>query len=170
MLHERICRALDGSDFTWEWIVVDDRSGDDTFSVLSSISARDKRVKGVRLARNAGSHVAIRCGMDQARGDCAVILASDGEDPPEMILTLVEKWRSGVKTVWGEKAAPSDKGVGFKLGAAFYYYLLRQVAGIKSIPARGADMVLIDRRVIETLKLFKEGRANVFALIGWMGF
>ena len=82
VLYERLQAVLSAGDLSWEWIIVDDHSADATFDVVRALSARDGRVRGVRLARNAGSHVAIVCGLDEVQGDAAVVLAADLQDPP----------------------------------------------------------------------------------------
>ncbi len=170
ILYERLRLTLDKLCDNWEWIVVDDHSADGTYAVLRQIAERDARVRGVRLARNAGSHLALVCGLERARGDCAVVMASDLQDPPETIPELLEKWRSGAKVVWavraqreGEKATT----VGF---AKAYYWLMRHVAGFKDMPATGADFFLADRRVLDSLRQFREANVSMLALLSWMGF
>ena len=105
VLHERLCGVLDGLDLEWEWIVVDDHSRDDTFEVLCGLAAKDPRVRGIRLSRNFGSHTAIPCALDHARGACAAMIAADLQDPPEVIPELLEKWRAGAQVVWAVRAA-----------------------------------------------------------------
>ena len=86
LLYERLGQVLAGLSVAWEWIVVDDHSADGTFAVVASIAQRDSRVRAIRLVRNSGSHTAITCGLHQASGDCAVILAADLQDQPEPLL------------------------------------------------------------------------------------
>ncbi len=81
-------------------MIVDDHSRDDTFAVVERLALRDARVRGVRLARNSGSHVAITCGLHQASGDAAVLLAADLQDPPELLAQMLERWRDGAQVVW----------------------------------------------------------------------
>lgn len=92
-LYQRLRGVLDELDMDWEWIVVDDHSPDATFSVISEMAARDARVHGIRLARNSGSHLALSCGLHAARGECAVALAADLQDPPEVAPQLFEQSR-----------------------------------------------------------------------------
>ena len=88
-LHRRLDAALAG--VAWEWIAVDDHSDDATFAVLADLAQKDARVRGVRLARNSGSHAAIACGLALAQGGAAVVLAADLQDPPETIPALVAR-------------------------------------------------------------------------------
>ena len=78
VLYDRIKAVMDTLGRSWEWIIVDDHSPDDTFDVVTALSTRDPRVRGVRLARNYSSHTAITCGLHHAQGACAVVLAAGG--------------------------------------------------------------------------------------------
>ena len=94
-LYARIVETMTKLGVKWEWIVVDDHSRDGTFAVIQRLSAGDARVRGVRLARNSGSHVAIACGMNLAAGDAVIMMAADLQDPPETIGAMVERWSRG---------------------------------------------------------------------------
>jgi dolichol-phosphate mannosyltransferase len=84
-VYARLTVAMQVHDMDWEWVIVDDHSRDDTFGVVERLAAADERVRGIRLSRNSGSHVAITCGLHQVRGDAAVMMAADLQDPPEVI-------------------------------------------------------------------------------------
>src|SRR5687768_6505636 len=103
VLYQRIKAVMDALGIEWEWVILDDHSPDKTFEVVRALAATDKRVRGLRLARNSGSHLAVSCALNQARGDCAVALAADLQDPPEMIPELLERWRQGVHVVWAAR-------------------------------------------------------------------
>lgn len=170
MLYQRLIQVFSTLNLAWEWIVVDDHSSDHTFTVLATLASADPRIRAVRFARNSGSHLAITYGLDQARGDCAVVLAADLQDPPETIPQLLAHWQEGAQIVWavrarreGEKAST----VGF---ARLYYLLMRRVVGIREMPATGADFFLLDRQVIKALSQFNETNVSILALLTWMGF
>ena len=169
VLYQRLVDVL-GEAANWEWVVVDDHSSDATFAVLAALGQRDARVRGVRLARNFGSHTAIICGLEHAQGDAAVVLAADLQDPPEVIPALIAEWRQGAQVVWAvRRQRPGDpvSTVGF---ARLYYWIMRRIVGMPELPAEGADMLLVDRRVIGALRRFGESNVSLFALITWMGF
>ena len=168
-LYDQLAPALDRIGLDWEWIVVDDHSRDTTFDVLTELAARDARVRGVRLSRNSGSHIAISCGLQLASGDAAVIMAADLQDPPQTLQAMIERWRAGAQVVWAVRRTRSGEPshAGF---AALYYWVMRNPVGLKDIPARGADFCLVDRIVIDALRRFPERNVNVLALITWMGF
>ena len=168
-LYARIVQTMDPLGVQWEWIVVDDHSRDDTFGVLRRLSASDARVRGVRFSRNSGSHVAIACGMHQAAGDAVVMLASDLQDPPETIGTMVERWSRGAQVVWAvRRTRPGDRRhAGF---AAIYYWIVRRIVGLRDMPARGTDFFLADRRVVDAFRAFPERTTSLFNHLTWMGF
>ena len=166
-VHERLAAAAAGVD--WEWIIVDDHSRDDTFDVIRDIAAGDPRVRGIRLARNSGSHVAIACGLHHARGQAAAMLAADLQDPPELLTELLARWRGGAQVVWAVRRQQPGEGAhrGF---AAVYYWIMRRLVGMTEMPATGADSFLIDRAVIDAFCQAREKNTSVFALITWLGF
>lgn len=170
LLHERLRGVLDAQGVEWEWVIVDDHSGDETFAVASDLVRQNPRVRCLRLARNFGSHAAIMCGLQHATGDCAAVMAADLQDPPETLPALLGPWREGAHVVW----ATRDRREGEKsttLGfSRLYYLLMRRMVGLTSMPAGGADFFLIDRRVIDALRQFNEQNVSLFALITWMGF
>jgi dolichol-phosphate mannosyltransferase len=170
ILYERLCAELEMIDVEWEWIVVDDHSSDDTFSILATIAQNDRRVRVFRLTRNSGSHTAVTCGLNHALGHAAVILAADLQDPPETLPLLLAQWRAGTHVVWAareRREGETATSVGF---ARLYYWIMRRIVGIQEMPATGADFFLIDRCVVDALRQFNESHVSLFALITWMGF
>jgi len=153
----------------WEWVVVDDHSGDATFDIVRTMASADSRIRGIRLSRNSGSHTAVACGLHHVQGDAAVMLAGDLQDPPELLQALLERWRAGAQVVWASRRAqPGDAAhAGF---ASVYYWIMRRVVGMTTMPARGADVFLLDRAVVDAFRRFPERHGSVFALITWMGF
>jgi dolichol-phosphate mannosyltransferase len=163
-LHARLVRFFERAGEDWEWIIVDDHSRDETFSVIERLSLVDGRVRGLRLARNSGSHVAITCGLHHAQGDAAVMMAADLQDPPETLESMMAAWRQGAQVVWAaRRSAPSPL-------SAFYYTVMRRVVGMREMPANGADFFLIDRVVLDAFRQFPERSVSVLALITWLGF
>ena len=170
LLHERLAVVFDATDVIWELIVVDDHSGDETFGVIQKLSSQDARVRGYRLARNFGSHMAIACGLEQARGDCAVVMAADLQDPPEVIPELLNKWQAGDQVVWAVRAEREGQGRSAQGFSGLYYWIMRRIVGLREMPSTGADFFLIDRRVIDSLADLNENNVSIFAMITWMGF
>jgi dolichol-phosphate mannosyltransferase len=168
-LYERLVAAMREVGGDWEWIVVDDHSRDDTFAVIEALALRDARVRGFRLSRNSGSHVAITCGLHQVDADAAVMMAADLQDPPETLATMVARWRQGAQVVWATRRVQPGEAShrGF---AALYYWTMRRLVGMTEMPARGADFFLLDRVVVDAFRRFSERNVSVLALITWLGF
>ncbi len=158
-LYDRLARTMGAIGGDWEWI----------FSVIEALSRQDARVRGIRLARNSGSHVAITCGLHHADGSAAAMMAADLQDPPETLTEMLERWRRGAQIVWAvRRQRPGERThAGF---AALYYWIMRRVVGMTDMPERGADFFLLDRAVVEAFRRFSERNASVLALITSLGF
>ena len=168
-VYDRLASAMAMHGEDWEWIIVDDHSRDETFRVIQQLAAADPRVRGLRLARNSGSHVAITCALHHVTGDAAALLAADLQDPPEFLVQMIERWRAGAKVVWAvRRQRPGDNS--HKGFAAIYYWIMRRLVGMREMPATGADFFLIDRAVIDAFCKSRERNTSVFALLTWLGF
>ena len=170
VLYQRLRRVLDSIDVDWEWIVVDDHSTDGTFEVLTRLAGQDGRLRGFRFSRNFGSHTAITCGFNHARGDCAIVMAADLQDPPEEIPHLLAEWQRGTQVVWAVRARREGEGTTYLGFARLYYALMRRTGALRDLPAAGADFFLVNRCVIDAFNQFHESHVSILALITWMGF
>jgi glycosyltransferase involved in cell wall biosynthesis len=169
-MYARLSAASAAAGLDWEWVIVDDHSRDGTFDVIQALAIRDPRVRGLRLARNSGSHTAIACGLHHVTGDAATVLAADLQDPPETLAAMLAEWRAGAQVVWAvrrQREGESAPGLGF---SRVYYFIMRHVVGMKEMPATGADFFLADRIVIDAFRRFPERHVSVLALVTWMGF
>lgn len=152
-----------------EFIFIDDHSTDETPRLLKQIATEHSFVKFIRLSRNSGSHVAIIAGMSHAKGDAAVFLAADLQDPPEMIAQMFEKWQEGFDVVWAVRTErPGISKISLFLSNSFYY-LLNRMTNMK-FPSMGADFALIDKRVMKGLVSSAGSKPSLVALIVWLGF
>ncbi len=171
-LRERLSpvfRELEARGYSWELILVDDGSTDATPGILRTMALEDKRVKVIRFARNFGSHTALKAGFDFARGDCAVNLASDLQEPPELILPMIDAWK---EESWPVVAAVRRQIVGSPLNRLFskVFYLFVNAATSLRLPPSGADMFLVDRSVLDQLARMHERNTDVIGQIYWMGY
>jgi len=169
-LYQSLVETFQPLSVDWEWVVVDDHSTDETFQTLLNLAGKDSRVRGFRLARNSGSHAALVCGLHHARGDCVVVLASDLQDPPQLIPEMLRLWQQGYHIVWAVRRRREGIKKSSLWFSRLYYYTMRHLFGLKELPETGADFFLADKRVIEALKGFHERNVNLMALLAWMGF
>jgi dolichol-phosphate mannosyltransferase len=169
ILYERLAEvAKDIKRASFEFIFVDDGSGDRSFEILEELSKRDSHVKIVKLSRNFGSFVACLAGLSYARGDCAAIIAADLQDPPELLKQFYEKWEKGSKVVCAVRESRKENPV--KVFLANIYYRLMKFIALKDMPKGGFDFVLIDRKVIDVLVHVKEKNTTLMGQILWTGF
>src|SRR5437879_5509070 len=108
LLYERLAAVAAQEPLRWEFIFVDDGSQDRSFAILQELNARDSRVKAVRFSRNVGAHETTVAGLREARGACAILMASDLQDPPEVIPALLQRWREGKHVVWAARTGRDD--------------------------------------------------------------
>ena len=157
-------------DYDWEFIFVDDGSRDGSFEILRAAARRRTIVcMALRFPRNFGSHVAIAAGIDHCRGDAAVVMAADLQDPPALIRDFIARWRGGFDVVWGARTG-RDEGALRSHGMAMFYRLVRRYA-IPTYPKGGTgSFCLISRPVIDAFRQCQERNRLTFGLIAWSGF
>jgi len=165
----RVTQTAEQNGFDLEVVLVDDHSTDRSAEIAKAWAREDGRVKYLRLSRNCGSHTACTAGLAHATGDATVILASDLQDPPELIPTLLERLQQGYDVVWAVRAAREGESRSTKLFAAVYYRLMRRIA-LSNMPEKGADFFMIDRKVVAAFNGIREKNTSVHAMILWMGF
>jgi len=156
-------------DQNWEFIFVDDCSTDKTAAILKDLLQKDSRVKVIRFARNCGGHAAIAAGLRYAQGDCAVALAADLQDPPEIITDLMKIWQGGAKIVWAARKKRQGESLSVQLFSRIYYWLINLLTDVK-MPSLGVDVFLADRVVIEALKQMPEKHTSIYMALAWLGF
>jgi glycosyltransferase involved in cell wall biosynthesis len=162
-----VVAELPGLD--WEFLFVDDGSRDASFAVITALAGSDPRVRAIRFPRNFGSHVAIAAGLDHCRGDAAIIMAADLQDPPELVKTFVARWQEGFDIVWGARSG-RDEGMFRRALMSTFYGLVRRYA-IPTYPKGGTgSFCLISRRVVQTFRQCAERNRLTFGLIAWSGF
>lgn len=157
------------SEYQFEFVFVDDCSNDATPEIIGRLKKLDPRVHWLRFARNAGSHAAITAGLVSCQGDVAVVMASDLQDPPEIIPDLMTEWNKGNRIVWGVRKSRRGESILTVALSRIFHFLMNLVSDVKQ-PPTGTDMFLIDRVVIETLKDTPEKNTSVVMLITWFGF
>jgi polyisoprenyl-phosphate glycosyltransferase len=153
----------------YEILIVDDGSTDETVYVLRELSQTYPVVRFLSFSRNFGHQTALRAGYEHAKGDAVISLDADLQHPPELIPTLIYRWREGYDVVYTIRK-PDPKLSWFKRTSSRYFYRLLRAASDLKLEDGAADFRLLDRRVIDALKQFGETDLFLRGAISWMGF
>ncbi len=168
-LHRRVSSVMDTSGEAWELVLVDDGSSDGSTDKIRELAEKDKRVRAVIFARNFGHQIAITAGWDYARGNAVIIIDADLQDPPEVILELVKKWKEGYEVVYAVRAEREGESWFKTLTASLFYRLIYRITDVK-IPLDTGDFRLMDRKVVEVLKQMRERHRFPRGMSAWVGF
>lgn len=168
-LYRRISQVLDGAGEAWELVLVNDGSRDRTPEIMRELHATDPRVKVVDFARNFGHQIAVTAGMDYAQGDSVVLIDADLQDPPELILEMLAKWREGYDVVYAIRAERKGETWFKEFTAKAFYRIIYKITDI-DIPMDTGDFRLMDRKVVEALKTMKEKHRFLRGMSVWVGF
>ena len=168
-LHRRVSEIMDSTGEPWELILVDDGSTDGSTEAIRNLAKEDPCVRPVIFARNFGHQIAITAGWDYARGDAVVIIDADLQDPPELILEMVKKWKEGYEVVYAVRTEREGESW-FKLWtASLFYRLIYRITDVK-IPLDTGDFRLMDRKVVNVLKQMRERHRFPRGMSAWVGF
>lgn len=161
-------KIIDVVDYDYEIVMVNDGSKDDSYSVMQELAEKDRHIKIVSLSKNFGSHAAILCGLAKCTGDCAVVKAADLQEPTELVLEMVDRWKGGSNVVLAVREG-REESKKQTLFANLYYTLVRKAA-LPSMPKGGFDVYLLDRKVIDVLMALDERNSALTGQILWSGF
>ncbi|MGT2427782.1 glycosyltransferase family 2 protein [Cupriavidus basilensis] len=153
----------------FEIVCVNDGSTDGTLDTLVDISRRDSRVRVIDLTRNFGKEAALTAGIDEALGDAVVPIDADLQDPPELIPTLIARWREGAEVVLAQRVSRTCDSLLKRTTAAAYYRVHNRLSDLR-LPENVGDFRLMDRVVINALKQLPERRRFMKGLFAWVGF
>ena len=168
-LYRRVKEVMDQTREPWELILVDDGSSDESSDMIRALAKEDKCVRPVIFARNFGHQVAVTAGLDYSRGEAVVIIDSDLQDPPELILEMAKKWREGYEVVFAVRAEREGESW-FKLWtASLFYRLIYRITDVK-IPLDTGDFRLMDRKVVNVMNQMRERHRFLRGMSAWVGF
>ena len=156
-------------NYQWELIIVDDGSIDKTSELVRAFTNNKFDIHLIQFSRNFGHQQAVQAGLDHCKGNAAIIIDADLQDPPHLAQKMINKWENGFHVVYGKRVKRIAENK-FKILTAFLFYrLLNFLSGI-SIPNDTGDFRLIDREVIDVLKSMPEKGRFIRGLISWIGF
>ena len=154
---------------SFEIIFVDDGSTDSTLEEIKDISKNDKSVKYISFSRNFGHQKALKAGLDHAIGDCVISMDADLQHPPELIGELIAKWREGYDVVYTIRKDIQNVGLIKKTTSKLFYKIINIISDV-DIPLGAADFRLLDKRVVDEMRTFKENWLFIRGIIAWLGF
>jgi dolichol-phosphate mannosyltransferase len=168
-LYGRVSEVMQKTGDTWEFVMVDDGSSDGSTDAIRELSEKDDKIVPVIFARNFGHQIAVTAGLDYSSGDAVIIIDADLQDPPEVILDLIDKWREGFEVVYAVRSKREGE-TWFKLfTAAAFYRLIQRITDV-NLPMDTGDFRLLDRKVVNVMNDMRERHRFLRGMSVWVGF
>lgn len=169
-LYERISRVADSlsEKYHFEFLFTDNHSTDDTFQIISRIASTDDRVRCLRFSRNFGFQRSILTGYRAARGDAAIQIDADLQDPPELIPQFLDLWEDGYAVVYGIRRSRKEGRILTAARSAFYKLI--DFVSADELPHDAGDFRLVDRRILDALNQIDDYHPYLRGLIASFGF
>lgn len=165
---KRVSKALENSG-PYEIIFIDDGSRDGTLGEIKKINATNENVKFISFSRNFGHQKALKAGLDHAQGDCVISMDADLQHPPELLAKLIEEWRNGYDVVYTVRVDSVNTGFIKRVSSRLFYLIINLLSNV-NIPLGAADFRLLDRKVVDEVKKFKENWLFIRGIVAWIGF
>jgi glycosyltransferase involved in cell wall biosynthesis len=164
-----VTAALDKSGFSYELILIDDGSPDNTWTTITAETARNPAIRGLRLSRNFGKELALCAGLEHARGDAVIVMDGDGQHPPALLPEMVALWRTtGADIVEAVKTKRGPESLSGKLSALLFYIILNKLSGFD---LKGAsDFKLMNRKTVNAWLAMPERNVFFRGMTVWTGF
>lgn len=161
------CEAADESNY--EIVLIDDGSGDGTWSAIAAQCDRDRRVLGVNLSRNHGHQLALSAGLSLCSGQRVLVIDADLQDPPELLPQMMRLMDGGADVVYGKRQSRACESAFKKSMAAAFYRLLQRLADT-GIPADAGDFRLMRREVVDVINAMPEHHRFMRGMVSWVGY
>jgi len=168
-LVQRVGEVMDSTGEPWELVIVDDGSQDGSTDIIRRLAKEDKRVRAVIFARNFGHQVAVTAGMDYSRGDAVIIIDADLQDPPEVMLEMIQRWKEGYQVVYGVRSEREGETWFKKTTASLFYRMIARITDVK-IPLDTGDFRLMDRSVVKVMNSMREKHRFLRGMSSWVGY
>ncbi|HXT87919.1 MAG TPA: glycosyltransferase family 2 protein [Trebonia sp.] len=169
VLVEKLLEIIAQFDGPAEIVLVDDGSKDRTYELAREVTEKDQRFKLLQFSRNFGHQMAITAGMDAASGDAVIIMDADLQDPPYVVLQMIEKWKEGYEVVYGLREHRQGERLFKTATASVFYGLLHRIADIDT-PVDVGDFRLVDRKALNAFLQMRENNRYVRGMFSWVGF
>lgn len=168
--HKRLSEVMKQTGMDYELVFINDGSRDQTFPLLYQLSQTDSAVKIINFSRNFGHQCAVTAGINHCNGDLAVIIDADLQDPPEVILDMLEiQQKENANVVYGVRKKREGESKFKLLTAKYFYRILNKLSDVQ-FPVDTGDFRLIDRKIINEFNHLHEKNKYIRGLISWMGY
>lgn len=157
------------TNYRLEFLFVNDGSRDETLTIIKKLAKNDERVSYINLSRNFGKEIAMIAGIDHIKSDAMVIIDADLQDPPELIPDMIKLWEEGYDDIYAKRRSRDGETALKKATSKLYYRLLQNVTRVP-IQEDTGDFRLLDRRVIDAIKEYRESQRNTKAIFSQVGF
>lgn len=169
VLTARIRDVMESTGEPWELILVDDGSTDGSTELIRSLVQQDPRVRSVIFSRNFGHQIAVTAGWDYSRGQAVVVIDADLQDPPEVILELITRWREGYEVVYAVRTEREGESRLKLITASLFYRIIYKMTEV-NLPLDAGDFRLLDRKVVNILVKMREHHRFLRGMSAWVGF
>ena len=169
LFYDAVTPMMESLGEEYEIIFVNDGSRDGTREILMELAKADKRIKVCSFSRNFGQQAALLCGMEAASGDAVIAMDADLQDPPEVALQMIAKWKEGYEVVHGKRKKRKGETAFKKATASLFYKFTRKITGME-LQRDSGDFKLYDRKVVEVLLSMNEHDRLLRAQTAWVGF
>jgi polyisoprenyl-phosphate glycosyltransferase len=168
-VYERLSGILDGLGLNWELIFSVDPCTDRTEDRIKELNERDPRIRMLRFSRRFGQPMATLAGMEAASGDAVVVIDCDLQDPPELIVEMVTRWREGYDVVYAQRRTRAGETLPKRFVSWLGYKVIRRIAEVE-IPPNTGDFRLMSRRVVNHVLALEESHGFLRGLVSLVGF
>ena len=169
LFYDAVIPAFEKTGEPFEVIFVNDGSIDNTWQIIKDLARADSRIKGCRFSRNFGQQSAILCGMEKSVGQAVIVMDADLQDPPEVALEMIEKWKEGYEIVHGKRKKRDGESLFKRATAKLFYRFTRKITGL-DIPQNVGDFKLYDRKAVDALLSMPERDRLLRVQTAWIGF
>ncbi|MBQ8294913.1 MAG: glycosyltransferase [Clostridia bacterium] len=169
LFYDAVTPLMGGLQEEYEIIFVNDGSRDATKQILNDLAEKDKRVKVCHFSRNFGQQAALLCGLQEACGQAVIAMDADLQDPPEVALQMIEKWKEGFDVVHGKRKKRKGETFFKKATASLFYKFTRKITGME-LQRDSGDFKLYDRKVVDAILSMNEHDRLLRAQTAWVGF
>jgi dolichol-phosphate mannosyltransferase len=168
-LIRRLTEVMDQTGEKWELVLVDDGSTDGSTDRIRDLARQHPFIHPVIFARNFGHQIAVTAGLDYAQGEAVVIIDADLQDPPELILDLIAKWKEDYQVVYAVRTEREGESWFKKNSAALFYRVIFKITDV-NIPLDTGDFRLLDRKIVDVMGTMRERHRFLRGMASWVGY